>query len=184
VSAVLFARSASERDPAQAEMHTVITQIVATSVVRIVASVAGVFPGIQERKCGAAIRNVKTGSGPFWRDGLAWVLPFPAGRTTRQRPIGCAWTASCVHGFHTSTMEPSMMKHRVLSVLGLAAAIGVAGCQNRETEKGDINKAKGEVEQDVGKAVGSDSLTNAGKSDEAKGKLQKAAGDVEHAVKP
>lgn len=77
-----------------------------------------------------------------------------------------------------------MKMHRVLSVLGLAAVIGVAGCQNRETEKGDINKAKGEVEQDAGKAVGSDSLTNAGKSDEAKGKLQKAAGDVEHAVKP
>jgi uncharacterized protein YjbJ (UPF0337 family) len=81
-------------------------------------------------------------------------------------------------------MGSSMTMYRVLSVLGLAAAVGVAGCKNRETEKGDVNKAKGEVEQDVGKAVGSDSLVNAGKADEAKGKVQKAVGDVEHAVKP
>jgi uncharacterized protein YjbJ (UPF0337 family) len=77
-----------------------------------------------------------------------------------------------------------MMRYKMMSVLALAAAVGVAGCQNRETQKGDINKAKGQAEEDVGKAVGSDSLTNAGKDDKGKGKVQKAVGDVEHAVKP
>jgi uncharacterized protein YjbJ (UPF0337 family) len=161
-------------------------------------------PGARNANAGPTA-NVKTGSGERSGPSVEAVVSKLISSLSVAMRIGaetCAWSikrsklpiqrvkkgASLDRELHfwrlPPTTESSMTMHRVLSVLSLAAAIGVAGCQNRETEKGDINKAKGDAEQDVGKAVGSDSLTNAGKSDEAKGKLQKAAGDVEHAVKP
>ena len=72
--------------------------------------------------------------------------------------------------------------HAILSAVVMAVAI--AGCQNSETTKGEVNKAKGQVEQAAGNAVGSDSLKRAGKADETKGKVQKGVGSVEHAVNP
>jgi uncharacterized protein YjbJ (UPF0337 family) len=74
--------------------------------------------------------------------------------------------------------------HIVRSAMALAFAAGVVGCQNSETAKGDLNKAKGQAEQAAGDVTGSDSLKAAGKADQTKGKVQKTVGSVEHAVNP
>jgi uncharacterized protein YjbJ (UPF0337 family) len=74
-----------------------------------------------------------------------------------------------------------MSMNIVRASLALAALAAAAGCRNSETAKGDTNQAKGQVEQAVGDVVGSDSMKNAGKVDETKGKVQKAVGSVEPA---
>lgn len=77
------------------------------------------------------------------------------------------------------------MKRYIVRAAVVAAALGgVFGCKNSEYAKGQGNEAKGQVEKAAGDVTGSDSLKARGKADETKGKVQKGVGNVEHAVNP
>jgi uncharacterized protein YjbJ (UPF0337 family) len=77
-----------------------------------------------------------------------------------------------------------MNKHIMRSALAVAAVATIASCKNSEYAKGQGSEAKGNVERAAGDVTGSDSLKATGKADQTKGKVQKAVGNVEHAVNP
>jgi uncharacterized protein YjbJ (UPF0337 family) len=54
---------------------------------------------------------------------------------------------------------------------------------NKDQAKGQMEKAKGSVEETVGKAVGNERLQAQGSADKAAGALQKKVGDVKEAAK-
>jgi uncharacterized protein YjbJ (UPF0337 family) len=77
-----------------------------------------------------------------------------------------------------------MSRHFMRAAVAVAAVIGLVGCKNSEYAKGQGSEAKGQMEKAAGDVTGSDSLKAAGKADETKGKVQKGVGNVEHAVNP
>lgn len=54
---------------------------------------------------------------------------------------------------------------------------------NKDQVEGTWDKAKGNVKEAAGKAVGNESLEAEGKVDQASGAVQKKVGDVKEAVK-
>jgi len=54
---------------------------------------------------------------------------------------------------------------------------------NKDQVKGTMDKAKGNVKEAVGKAVGNERLQAEGNADKASGAVQKKVGDVKEAAK-
>jgi uncharacterized protein YjbJ (UPF0337 family) len=54
---------------------------------------------------------------------------------------------------------------------------------NKDQVQGTMEKAKGNVKEAVGKAVGNERLQGEGVADQATGAVQKKVGDVKEAVK-
>ncbi|SFM10921.1 CsbD family protein [Variovorax sp. OV329] len=54
---------------------------------------------------------------------------------------------------------------------------------NKDQVKGTLEKAKGQVKEGVGKAVGNEKLQTEGAADKAAGAVQKKVGDVKEAAK-
>lgn len=54
---------------------------------------------------------------------------------------------------------------------------------NANHVKGGVNDVKGRVKEEVGHAVGNDTLAGEGVLDQVKGKIQSTLGDVKDAVK-
>jgi uncharacterized protein YjbJ (UPF0337 family) len=54
---------------------------------------------------------------------------------------------------------------------------------NKDQVKGGLGKAKGNVKETVGKAVGNERLQSEGAADKTAGAVQKKVGDVKDAVK-
>jgi uncharacterized protein YjbJ (UPF0337 family) len=54
---------------------------------------------------------------------------------------------------------------------------------NKDQVKGTLEKAKGNVKEAVGKAVGNERLQGEGQADQAAGAVQKKYGDVKDAAK-
>jgi uncharacterized protein YjbJ (UPF0337 family) len=53
---------------------------------------------------------------------------------------------------------------------------------NKDQVEGSLEKAKGKVEEAVGKTVGNERLQSEGVADQAAGAVQKKVGDVKQAV--
>ena len=54
---------------------------------------------------------------------------------------------------------------------------------NKDQVKGRMDEAKGNVKEQVGKAVGNPSLRDEGTADKVRGKTQKTVGDAKEKVK-